>query len=350
VSDREPGQVPVGTGTPEPGPGSPGTLLAQRSVWITVVAWLVANALVVVLARGHLPFHRPLVQDRPFAAQLVFANLALVEVLLLFWVVYALTRRRVVPDLATRAPDRDTARRETLLLVAYGVLGLVGGYVLGRALGWHPFSFHIIGTLYGTDEPITPAEALVWAGYNAIVYALLPYLYFRRRYSATDLNLRSTDRRNDLTVIAVVLLIEAVVLLVGFSPAIFDLGGRQLALGLPLTFALYFVGTVLPTMVFIYCILVPRFLRLTGSTATTVILGGVTYALLHCFDGWLAFDTPGAVLLSVIFLFMQYLGPGMVKTVLTVRTGNAWVHVWAYHAVAPHVIADTPLIAKVFRL
>jgi hypothetical protein len=27
-------------------------------------------------------------------------------------------------------------------------------------------------------------------------------------------------------------------------------------------------------------------------------------------------------------------GPGMIKTVLTLRTGNAWVHVWAYHALA----------------
>ncbi|HEY8112375.1 MAG TPA: hypothetical protein VII16_05840, partial [Actinomycetes bacterium] len=65
---------------------------------------------------------------------------------------------------------------------------------------------------------------------------------------------------------------------------------------------------------------------------------------------WLAYTTPTAVVLSVIFLFLQYLGPGMIKTVLTLRTGNAWVHVWAYHAVAPHTIADTPLIVKIFRI
>ena len=34
----------------------------------------------------------------------------------------------------------------------------------------------------------------------------------------------------------------------------------------------------------------------------------------------------------------------MVKSALTVRTGNAWVHVWAYHAIAPHVWLDTPVI------
>jgi hypothetical protein len=264
--------------------------------------------------------------------------------------VYALTRRRVVPDLAARAPERATALRETLGLLAYGAGCLLVGFVLGRAFGWHAFSFHIVGTLYGTDESVTRTEALVWAGYNFLAYALVPFLYFRRRYSTTDLNLRSSDRRNDLIVIVVVLLIESVVAIVGLGSEIFRLDGGQLLAGVPLTFALYFAGTVLPTMVFIYCILIPRYLRLTGSVATTVILGGVTYTLLHCFDGWMAFDTASAAVLSVLFLFMQYFGPGMAKTYLTVRTGNAWVHVWAYHAIAPHTLADTPLIARIFRL
>ena len=40
----------------------------------------------------------------------------------------------------------------------------------------------------------------------------------------------------------------------------------------------------------------------------------------------------------------------MIKSGLTLRTGNAWVHVWAYHAIAPHVTVDTTNIVKVFRL
>ena len=40
----------------------------------------------------------------------------------------------------------------------------------------------------------------------------------------------------------------------------------------------------------------------------------------------------------------------MMKTVLTLRTGNAWVHVWAYHALAPHTLIDTPLMVKVFGI
>ncbi len=272
------------------------------------------------------------------------------EVLVLIAVTYGLTRRRVVPDVAALAPERPVALRETLGLVGYGVAGLVGGLLVGRAFGVHPISYHLTGTLYGTTETVTPREVFVWATYNFLVFAVAPFVWARRRYSADQMLLRSRDRRNDLLVIVVILAIECVVEFVGLSSALFDLGGRQVLLGLPLTFVLYFVGTVLPTMVFIQCLLVPRYRRLTGSTATTVILGGVTYTLLHCFDGWLVFTSPGAAVLSVVFLFLQYFGPGLIKTVLTLRTGNAWVHVWAYHAIAPHAIADTPLIVKIFKL
>src|SRR5262245_50573924 len=264
----------------------------------------------------------------------------------------ALTRKRVVPDVAARAPERTTAAQETVALVGYGIVGLLGGWILGSALGFHPISFHLAGTLYGSTAPVSRAEVGVWAAYTFAVFAVASYWYFRfrRRYSATQLNLRSADRRNDLLVIVVILAVDGVTEPLGTSSAIFDLGLRQVALGAPLTFAVYFAGAVLPTMLFIQCLLVPRYLRLTGSTATTVILGGVTYTLLHCFDGWLAYTTPSAVALSLIFLFLQYLGPGMVKTVLTLRTGNAWVHVWAYHAITPHTLVDTPLIARIFRI
>jgi len=101
---------------------------------------------------------------------------------------------------------------------------------------------------------------------------------------------------------------------------------------------------------FIYAILVPRFLKLSGSTARTVILGGLTYTLMHLWDAWTVFASPADAAPSIAFLFFTYFGPGMMKTVLTLRTGNAWVHVWAYHALALHTFHDTPLIVRVFRI
>ncbi|HZZ22597.1 MAG TPA: hypothetical protein VFE60_08510, partial [Roseiarcus sp.] len=51
--------------------------------------------------------------------------------------------------------------------------------------------------------------------------------------------------------------------------------------------------------------------------------------------------------LSLIFVVIGYLGPGMIKSYITLRTGNAWVHALGYHIVAPHMVIDTPLIARV---
>lgn len=209
---------------------------------------------------------------------------------------------------------------------------------------------HVAGTIYGTHAELAPAEILTWAGYNLVVYAVVPLLYFRRRYSARALCLCSSDRRNDLLVICAVLVLELAFQIVLLEPSIFGLPPRQLALGAALTFVLYLAGAVLPAMVFVYAILVPRFLKLTGSATTTVLLGGVTYAGLHLWDAWAVFTSPRAAVVSVIFLLFTYLGPGMIKTFLTLRTGNAWVHVWAYHALAPHTLVDTPHMVHTFGI
>ena len=322
-------------------------LIRQRSVQLAVLGWIAGNALVLLVAPEELPFDWT---DRSTAGRLLGANFALLEVFILMAVVYVMTRRRPVVALAERAPPASVARREILLLLGYGVAALLGGFALGRAFGWHPIGFHLAGTLYGTSDPVVPAEALLWAAYNLIVYAAVPLIYFRRRYSAEGLYLKSTDRRGDVLVIIVVLLIESLAQYFALRSQIFTLTPRQLGGGVPLAFALYFVGTVLPAMIFIYAILVPRFLRLTGSAATAVILGGVTYTVMHLWDAWAVFSSPSAAALSVVFLFLTYFGPGMMKTFLTLRTGNAWVHVWAYHALAPHTFHDTPLIVRVFRI
>jgi hypothetical protein len=221
---------------------------------------------------------------------------------------------------------------------------------VGPALGYRPFSFHIAGTVFGCSLPPARAEVGLWALYNFLVFPVAPYLYFRRRYTNTELNLRSTNRRNDALIIFVVLSVESAVELAMFDNNILRLNLRQKILGAPLTFIIFFVGTVLPTMVLIYAILLPRYLKLTGSTISTVLLGGLTYAAMHIVEGWSLFDSPRHVALSLMFVVLQYFGPGMIKSVLTLRTGNAWVHALSYHAVAPHVLVDAPLMVKVFRI
>ena len=197
--------------------------------------------------------------------------------------------------------------------------------------------------------PPSAGEVWTWAIYNFVVFAVAPYLWFRRRYSDTRLNLRSTNVANDLLVIVVVAVVESLVELSAF-PGIFQLSAREIAVAAPLAFAVFAIGTVLPTMVLIYAILVPRYLRLTGSFTTTVLLGGLTYAAMHLVEGWSLFATAREATLSIILVLLGYFGPGMIKTFITLRTGNAWVHAIGYHAIAPHVVVDTPLIAKALGL
>lgn len=325
------------------------SLLASWWVRGAVLGWLGSTVLLVTLAGGHLPFHASSLSSPPTAAAVLQTSGMFVEVFALMVVVRLMTRRRGVVDLAARAPERSVAAVETAVVLGYGVLAMAVGDALARAFGWHAFGFHLDGMVIRTDHDVVPQEAIVWALYNFVVYAVVPLAAFRRRYSSERLNLRSTDRRADLRLILVVLAIESTVQLT-VSPEILRLSPHQILLGAPLTFVLSFLGTVLPTMVFVYCILAPRYLRLTGSAAATVILGGVTYAALHLFDGWTSHASPTDVLISSLYVLLFYTAPGMFKTFLTLRTGNAWVHVWAYHAIAPHTLVDTPMFVRVFAI
>jgi len=325
-------------------------IVRHRGVQTAFALWVIIYGIVLLLARGSLPFDRPAVARLPFSAQVAMPSVGLIEIFALMAVVFLLTRKRVIPDMAARVPDHGVALRETILVVAYAALGQAGGWIVGSALGYRPFSFHIAGTVFGCTLPPGTTEVWIWALYNFVVFAIAPYLYFRRRYSNEELNLCSSNRRNDTLLIVVVVAIESAVELAFFDNNILGLSGRQALLGAPLTFAIYFIGTVLPTMVLIYAILLPRYLKLTGSPISAVLLGGLTYAAMHIVEGWSAFDSPRDTALSLLFVVLQYFGPGMMKSVLTLRTGNAWVHALSYHAVAPHVLVDTPLMVRSFGI
>jgi hypothetical protein len=324
--------------------------IRHPAVLTAIALWIAAHGAVLLLAGGRLPFDRPALAGIPFAVQLAAPTLGMIEICLLMGMVHWLTRRRPLPDVAARAPGRSLAARETFGVLAYATAGQAGGWIVGPALGYRPFSFHIAGTLFGCSTLPPIGELLTWAIYNFVIFAALPAFWFLRRYSSTQLNLRSTNKRNDFLVIAAVCLIESAFELAAFDGGVLRLNARQILLGAPLSFAFFFVGTVMPTMVLIYAILIPRYLKLTGSATTTVLLGGLTYALMHIVEGWSAFDSPRDIALSLIFVVLGYLGPGMIKTFITLRTGNAWIHALGYHAVAPHVIVDTPLIVQAFGI
>lgn len=59
-------------------------------------------------------------------------------------------------------------------------------------------------------------------------------------------------------------------------------------------------------MIFLTAILVPRYKKLTNSTAATVVLSGFTYASLHLTEYWTRYDTPAHALLSIIFIVLLF--------------------------------------------
>ena len=61
-------------------------------------------------------------------------------------------------------------------------------------------------------------------------------------------------------------------------------------------------------MIFIYSILLPRYLKLTGSRSTTVLLGALSYAALHVFEYWTVYDSVPHATLSVIFAVTTFFG------------------------------------------
>ena len=325
-------------------------LALEPAVLATFVGLVLLTTLVILLGHNGLPFQRPRLAGASFAYQMVSQFVQLAFALGLIGVIYLVTRRRVVPNIVDRAPARSRAGVETVGMVAYALVAQGVGFALGKLLGLHPISLHLPGTVYGLYGTLPVSEVYLWVVYNFAVYAAVPYAYFRNRgYTNEQLNLRSNNRRQDLLLIVIVLALESAFEL-STNTALFHLSATQLVLGAPLSFGIYFLGTVVPIMIFIYSILLPRYLRLTGSVAATVVLGGLSYAGMHLFDSWGVYDSFQNAVLSLSFVTLQYFGPGTVKSVLTLRTANAWVHVWAYHAFAPHVTLDTVNVVRIFGI
>ena len=318
------------------------TLLRQRNLQIALLLWVLLSAGGAVLGRG-TPWVESAVKE---------SSVSLVMILLLIGIVALLTRRRPILDLGQRAPERAVALKEVAALWVYGAIVLVAGRIIGLHFFGEGIAMHLNGSLVGATRGSfmvqSPAEIYTWAAYNGTLLALIPYVVFRLRgYSNQSLNLKSSDLKNDVLVIVVVLAICIALDLTG--PNIFRLTPHQQLIGGPLSFILHLFGTDLPVMIFIYAILVPRYARLT-SPVTAYLLGAASYPALHVFESWARYDSVSHSVLSVIMVFLTFFPPGLVKSFLTMRTGNAWVHVWAFHAISPHVTIDTRLIVRDFQI
>lgn len=326
-----------------------GQVARQGSCQITLALWVAISIGAVMLCGSTMPLPIGPYPDKPLA-MVISSWIALVFLLLELWLVAFITRRRPMPDLAARAPaERSVALRETLGLWIYGAIVLL----LGRFVGLHyfgaPIALHLNGALVGAMRVQSPAEVYAWAAFNGISLALMPYIVFRRRgYSNEQLNLRSSNLKNDVIVIAVVLAIGC---FMDFSlgASFLKLTLHQQIVGGLLSFSLHIFGTDLPVMVFIYAILMPRYAKL-ASPMTAFLLGAASYPAIHIFESWTLYDSPAHSVLSVIVVFLFFFPPGVMKSFLTLRTGNAWVHVWGFHAISPHVTVDTRLIVTDFKI
>ncbi|MGA7914943.1 MAG: hypothetical protein WCA00_06885, partial [Candidatus Acidiferrales bacterium] len=260
-----------------------------------------------------------------------------------------ITRRRPMPDLAGRAPERGVALREAVLLWIYGAAVLLAGRFIGLHFFGAGIAMHLNGSLVGATRVQSPQEVYAFAGYNGFFFALVPYVVFRLRgYSHEQLNLRSANLKNDVLVIFVVMGIGCFLDL-ALGGNFLRLTHHQQLVGGLLSFIFHLCGTDLPVMIFIYGILLPRYCKLTAPV-TAFLLGAASYPTMHVFESWTRYDTLGHAALSVIMVLLTFFPPGVMKSFLTIRTGNAWVHMWGFHAVSPHVTVDTRLIVADFRI
>jgi hypothetical protein len=341
------------TGT-APGPpiGNLRWLIRQRSLWVALLLWTFLSVAFIALChgpRGAVPLNLPPNQLKltPLA-QVIGGWLALIFLVLECGLVFLLTRRRPWPDLAQRAPQRAVALRETMAMLIYAVVVLLAG----RWIGFHTFgegiAMHLNGSLIGATRIQSPHEVYLWTAYDFTFFALLPYVVFRMRgYSREQLNLRSANWKNDTLVILVVLAIGCVMDFRG--PNILQLTPHQQIVGGLLSFVIHLFLTDLPVMIFIYAILLPRYACLF-SPATAFLAGAASYPAIHIFETFTRYDSPYHSLISAIFVFLIFFPPGVMKSFLTMRTGNAWIHMWGFHAISPHVTVDTRLIVHDFRI
>jgi len=315
-----------------------GWVVRQRALYVAILVWLLLSGVGLFFSR-----HTP-----RFGGLVIGSSKYLVLVVLMFGLVMLLTRKRPVFDLGQRAPESGIAGREAVAMWVYAATVMVAGRLIGQHLFGEGIALHLNGSLVGATRVQSPIEVYTWAAYNGILLALIPYVVFRMRgYSNDQLSLKSANLTSDVLVIVVVLAFSVGMDMMGSN--IFQLTRHQQLVGGLMSFWLHLFGTDLPIMIFLYSILMPRYFKLF-SPMTAFLLGAVSYPTMHIFESGTRYDSIGAAAMSLTFVYLLLIPAGLMKSFLTWRTGNAWVHVWAYHAISPHVTVDTRLIVSDFGI
>jgi hypothetical protein len=321
-----------------------GYVFRQRSLYVALLLWILLCVAAYMLGPS-----LPRLEGAPrLRGASTLSSAYLVLVILAMGLASLLARHRAFPKLAERAPDRATALREIVGLWTYVAVVLVAGQFIGRHFFGAGIALHLNGSLMGATRVQSPPEVLTWAAYNGILLALVPYVVFRLRgYSNAALSLKSSNLKNDVLIIVVILALGCALDFTGNS--ILQLKPHQQLVGGALSFVLHLFGTDLPIMIFIYAILLPRYVKL-ASPMTAYLLGAMSYPISHVFEAWTQYGSVAQGAASLMLVFLTFFPPGLMKSFLTIRTGNAWVHLWAYHAISPHVTIDTRLIVHDFNI
>jgi hypothetical protein len=315
-----------------------GWVVRQRALYVAILVWLLLSGVGLFFSR-----HTP-----RFGGLVIGSSKYLVLVVLMFGLVMLLTRKRPVFDLGQRAPESGIAGREAVAMWVYAATVMVAGRLIGQHLFGEGIALHLNGSLVGATRVQSPIEVYTWAAYNGILLALIPYVVFRMRgYSNDQLSLKSANLTSDVLVIVVVLAFSVGMDMMGSN--IFQLTRHQQLVGGLMSFWLHLFGTDLPIMIFLYSILMPRYFKLF-SPMTAFLLGAVSYPTMHIFESGTRYDSIRAAAMSLTFVYLLLIPAGLMKSFLTWRTGNAWVHVWAKQAISPHVTVDTRLIVSDFGI
>lgn len=270
----------------------------------------------------------------PFAPEgqdyLIGEIVTFVYALVLIW----LTRKTAFQPamLGIRRPGH-----EALLLTVYLVaFTLVLPWLFG--VRSHLASLGIAEQNAGVWAMQTSGSVLRWALINFAIFAAIPFLVFRYyfRYPLRSFMLGFSRRWIPYALITGTLSLGAFVTADFFQTPI---------QGHLITLVVMSLGTFIPVMIFTQSLLAPRFALLTKSWIGGAILTGLVYGVYHFNEFYLSWDSGSAIAVSLAWA-MQSAFFGVIKGITTLRTGNAWLHIFNTHT--PH-LAEAPEIHRIFN-